>query len=70
MNTWNKKYTLSGENYGSEIKINSEEADKVPDFVQIHVIYFLPKIHKNSLYILRLIVFSCELLKNDLKFMD
>lgn len=33
-----KKYKLSGENYGPEIKINSEELDKVPDFAQIHVI--------------------------------
>lgn len=34
MNTWGKKYKLSGENYGPEIKINSEVLDTVPDFVQ------------------------------------
>jgi len=33
-----KKYKLSGENYGPEIKINSEVLDKVPDFAQIQAI--------------------------------
>lgn len=47
MNTWGKKYKLSGENYGPEIKINSEVLDKLPDFVQAQL-YLLPKIHKKQ----------------------
>lgn len=50
MNTWGKKYKLSGENYGPEIKINSEVLDTVPDFVQAQL-YLLPKIHKKQLSI-------------------
>lgn len=50
MNAWGKKYKLSGENYGPDIKINSEVLDKVPDFVQAQL-YLLPKIHKKQLSI-------------------
>lgn len=32
-----KKFNLSGDNYGPKIKINSEVLDKVSDFVQAQV---------------------------------
>lgn len=51
MNTWVEKVrTPLGENYGPQIKVNSEVLDKVPDFVQAHL-YLLPKIHKKQLSI-------------------
>lgn len=51
MNTQGEKVqTLLGENYGPEIKVNSEVLDKVPDFVQAQL-YLLPKIHKKQLSI-------------------
>lgn len=63
-----KKYKLSGENYGPEIKINSEALDKVPDFVQAQL--YLLSTQKATQYILRQIVSSFKLQKNNIKFMD
>lgn len=63
-----KKYKLSGENYGPEIKINSEALDKVPDFVQAQL--YLLSTQKVTQYILRQIVSSFKLQKNNIKFMD
>lgn len=63
-----KKYKLSGENYGPEIKINGEALDKVPDFVQAQL--YLLSTQKVTQYILRQIVSSFKLQKNNIKFMD